>query len=61
MAKKKFVLRVDENTMAALERWAADDFRSINGQLEWVITRALKEHGRLKPSIDVVEDNENNP
>jgi hypothetical protein len=50
MAKKKFVLRVDENTMAALERWAADDFRSINGQLEWVITRALKEHGRLKPS-----------
>ena len=50
MAKKKFVLRVDENTMAALERWAADDFRSINGQLEWVITRALNEHGRLKPS-----------
>lgn len=56
MAKKKFVLRVDENTMAALERWAADDFRSINGQLEWVITRALKEHGRLKPSIGEGDD-----
>ena len=48
MAKKKFVLRIDEETMKAIEKWAADDFRSINGQLEWIITKVLKEQGRLK-------------
>jgi hypothetical protein len=39
-------LRIDEQSFAALEKWAADDYRSINGQLEWIIARALKEHGR---------------
>jgi hypothetical protein len=49
MAKKKpFVLRVDEDTMKALEKWAADEFRSTNGQLEWIIHKALKDAGRLK-------------
>lgn len=48
MAKKKFVLRIDEEVMTDLERWAADEFRSINGQLEWLISKALKDHGRLK-------------
>jgi hypothetical protein len=48
MAKKKvFALRVDEELFAAVERWAADEFRSTNGQLEWVISRALREAGRL--------------
>jgi len=47
MAKKKpFALRVDEDLMAALEKWAADEFRSVNGQLEWIIDRALKDAGR---------------
>jgi len=46
-AKKTFVLRIDEQTYAALEKWAADEFRSVNGQLEWVINQALKEHGRF--------------
>ena len=46
MAKKSFVLRIDEATYAALEKWAADEFRSVNGQLEWIIDRALKEAGR---------------
>ena len=47
MAKKKaFVLRLNPETLAALEKWAADDFRSINGQLEWMIDRALKQAGR---------------
>lgn len=32
--------------MKALEKWAADDFRSVNGQIEWIIDRALKEHKR---------------
>ena len=45
-AKKTFVLRIDENTYAALEKWAADEFRSVNGQLEWVISQALREAGR---------------
>ena len=44
---KSFVLRVDADTMAAIEKWAADDFRSINGQLQWIITEALRKDGRL--------------
>ncbi|MBL7797480.1 MAG: hypothetical protein JNJ90_13375 [Saprospiraceae bacterium] len=44
--KKNFVLRMDEATFEALEKWAADEFRSINGQVEWIISRALKEAGR---------------
>ncbi len=44
--KKKFVLRIDEKTMASVEKWAADEFRSVNGQLEWMITKILKENKR---------------
>lgn len=46
--KKPFVLRLDEEMMEALEKWSADEFRSINGQLEWIINKALKDAGRLK-------------
>lgn len=45
---KSFVLRVDTETMNALEKWAADEFRSTNGQLQWIIAEALKKSGRLK-------------
>ncbi len=45
--KKKFVLRIDEKTLAAVEQWAAEEFRSVNGQLEWIITKVLREAGRL--------------
>ncbi len=49
MAKKKsFVLRINPELMEAVERWAADDFRSINGQLEWLIHDALRNAKRLK-------------
>ena len=49
MAKKKpFVLRVSPEMMAAVEKWAADEFRSTNGQLEWIIDQALKKAGRKK-------------
>ena len=52
MAKKEstksFVLRVDAETMDALEKWAADEFRSINGQLQWIIAEALRKSGRMK-------------
>jgi hypothetical protein len=44
--KKNFVLRLEEATYAALEHWAGDEFRSVNGQLEWIIAQALKEAGR---------------
>lgn len=44
---KNFVLRVDAETMAAIERWAADEFRSTNGQLQWIINEALRKTGRL--------------
>ena len=45
---RNFVLRVDAQTMDALERWAADEFRSINGQLQWIIDDALRRAGRKK-------------
>ena len=46
--KKSFVLRISEEKMKALEKWAADEFRSTNGQIEWIITKALKDSRRLK-------------
>ncbi|MBR5014398.1 MAG: Arc family DNA-binding protein [Bacteroidales bacterium] len=45
---KSFVLRVDAQTMEAIEKWAEDEFRSTNGQLQWIITEALRKSGRLK-------------
>lgn len=49
MAKKKpFVVRLDPDMLKAVEKWAADEFRSTNGQLEYIINRALKDAGRLK-------------
>jgi hypothetical protein len=45
--RKAFVLRVKPETMAALEKWAADEFRSVNGQIEYIINEALKKEGRL--------------
>jgi hypothetical protein len=49
MAKKKaFVLRLQPEMLEAFEKWAADDFRSINGQIEWVLHNALQKAGRLK-------------
>ena len=50
MAKKEtksFILRVDTDTMDAIEAWAADEFRSTNGQLQWIITEALRNAKRL--------------
>lgn len=44
---KSFVLRVDNDTMDAIEAWAADEFRSTNGQLQWIITEALRKAKRL--------------
>lgn len=56
--KKTFVLRLNPEIYKSLEKWAADEFRSINGQLEWIIDKALKETGRFpaKPSKEEKQD-----
>jgi hypothetical protein len=46
--KKPFALRIDAATMKAIEKWATDEFRSVNGQIEWVLHRALREAGRIR-------------
>lgn len=60
-AKKNFVLRIDEATYEALEKWAADEFRSVNGQLEWIIARALREAGRVPREKKAPKTGENPP
>ncbi len=46
--KKSFVLRIDEDVYRALEKWAVDEFRSVNGQIEWLVDQELKKVGRIK-------------
>ncbi|MBP3482948.1 MAG: Arc family DNA-binding protein [Alistipes sp.] len=53
---KSFVLRVDGETMEALEKWAADEFRSINGQLQWIIAEALRKSGRLPKRLRATKE-----
>lgn len=49
MSKKKaFALRINEDMLKAIEKWAADEFRSTNGQLEWMLNKCLKEAKRLQ-------------
>ncbi|HAJ99172.1 MAG TPA: Arc family DNA binding domain-containing protein [Bacteroidales bacterium] len=48
--KKPFVLRLHPEMMEALEKWAADEFRSVNGQIESILHKALSENKRLKKS-----------
>lgn len=52
MAKKEgtknFILRLDPVMMDAIEAWAADEFRSTNGQIQWILAEALKKAGRMK-------------
>lgn len=54
-SKKRFLLRIDQKVYDALEKWAADDLRSVNAQIEYVLTGALKGAGRLgdaRPGLD---------
>jgi len=46
--KKPFVLRMDSEIMKSLEQWAGDDFRSVNGQIEFLLYEALRQAGRLR-------------
>jgi hypothetical protein len=57
MAKKKsFVLRIDPDVYDAIEKWAAQEFRSANGQIEWIINKALRDARRT-----VVKTTDENP
>ena len=47
-ATKNFVLRIDAEMMDAIETWAADEFRSTNGQIQYILDQALRKAGRLK-------------
>ena len=50
--RKPFLLRVDPALHAALQRWADDDLRSLNAQIEFLLRRALQDTGRVKPAPD---------
>ncbi|MDD7691264.1 MAG: DNA-binding protein [Prevotella sp.] len=55
---KSFILRIDSDTMASIEKWAADEFRSTNGQLQWIISEALRKNGRLRTKKTNTKQNE---
>jgi len=61
MAKKKsFVLRIDPDVYDAIEKWAAQEFRSANGQIEWIITKALRDARRTVEKTTTDEGKEEN-
>lgn len=55
--RKSFVLRIDPETFKQIEKWAEDEFRSVNGQIEWMIHKSLKEAKRL-PNKQKPKNNE---
>ena len=58
--RKSFLLRLDPATFAALQRWAADDLRSVNGQVEFLLRRALADAGR-SPTVKVRDQEDGAP
>ena len=50
--RKPFLLRIDRETLDALQRWADDDLRSLNGQIEFLLRRALRDAGRETSNAD---------
>ncbi|MBC2845955.1 Arc family DNA binding domain-containing protein [Winogradskyella flava] len=54
--KKAFALRINEDMLKAVEKWAADEFRSTNGQIEWMLMQYLKEHKRQPKTKDAAKD-----
>ncbi len=55
--RKPYLLRLDPAVFEALQRWAADDLRSLNAQIEFLLRRALQEAGRLRPGAEDLGDN----
>jgi hypothetical protein len=47
-SRKPFLLRIDPKILKALEKWASDDLRSVNGQIEFLLRQALQDAGRAK-------------
>jgi hypothetical protein len=47
-ARKPFLLRLDHATFEAIQAWAADDLRSVNGQVEFLLRRSLRDAGRVR-------------
>jgi hypothetical protein len=58
--RKSFLLRIDREIMDALQRWANDDLRSLNGQIEFLLRRALREAGREKEKRDGAHNDDSN-
>jgi Uncharacterized protein conserved in bacteria len=56
--KKPFVLRIDTEKLKSLEKWAADEFRSTNGQIEYILDQALRKSGRWKSRSENIKKEE---
>ena len=59
--KKSFALRVDAEVYEAIEKWAADEFRSTNGQIEWILSDALRRAKRRKTSASKEDSKQQEP
>ena len=59
MQKKSFVIRIDPDKLGAIEKWASDEFRSTNGQIEWILDQALRKSGRLRTEKENKKDDRN--
>lgn len=53
--RKPFLLRIDREVLEAVQRWADDDLRSLNGQIEFILRRTLKEEGRMDRGRDTTK------
>jgi hypothetical protein len=56
LARESFLLRTDPRVLDALRRWADDELRSVNGQVDYLLRRALQDAGRLKPADEQKKD-----
>ena len=56
--KKSYVLRIDKEILDAVEKWAEDEFRSLNGHLEWISNREIKKNGRMPTQAKKDNDKE---
>ena len=54
--KKAFALRINEEMLKTIEKWASDEFRSTNGQIEWMLMQYLKKHNRQPKRKDKPKD-----
>lgn len=59
LTKKTFVLRINDETYSAIAKWAEDEFRSVNGQIEMILDKALKDVGRKNTKEEKIKVNNN--